>query len=155
MCCDLREERLEHIRGRYPAIETTTDFRQMLADPRIEAVAIATPVSTHFDLSMAALRAGKHVFVEKPMTESTKQAEELIAEAERRGLILMVDHTFIYTGAVRKIRELVESGELGEVLYYDSVRVNLGLFQHDVNVLWDLAVHDLSVMDFALSKSPV
>jgi predicted dehydrogenase len=121
----------------------------------VDAVVIVTPVSSHFDLAMEALRAGKHVLVEKPMTSTSEQAVALIDEADRRGLVLMVDHTFVYTNAVAKMRELTQAGELGDIYYYDSVRINLGLFQHDVNVLWDLAVHDLSIMDFVLGKSPV
>src|SRR5262249_48624291 len=116
-----------------------------------DAIAIVTPVSTHFNLAMRALQAGKHVFVEKPLAASTEQAYRLLEEATRRDRILMVDHTFIYTGAVRKIQELVTSDALGKLHYYDSVRVNLGLFQHDVNVLWDLAVHDLAILDYVLS----
>jgi predicted dehydrogenase len=121
----------------------------------VDAVAISTPVSTHFPLAMEALKAGKHVLVEKPMTASSDQALRLIEEADRRNLILMVDHTFVYTGAVRKIREIIERGSLGEIYYYDSTRVNLGLFQHDVDVIWDLAVHDLSILDFLLPQFPV
>ena len=121
----------------------------------IDAIVIATPVDLHFELGMAALRAGKHLLVEKPIASSSAQAARLVDEAARRRLVLMVDHTFVYTGAVRKIRELVAGGELGDVYYYDSTRVNLGLFQHDVNVLWDLAVHDLSIMDFVLARNPV
>lgn len=147
---DLDAKRLEPIRARYPTIETVTEPSQLLRDPRIDAIAIATPVSTHFDLAMQAIRENKHVLVEKPITESSEQAVQLIEEADRRNLVLMVDHTFIYTGAVRKIRELVLAKALGEIYYYDSVRINLGLFQRDVNVLWDLAVHDLSVMDYVL-----
>jgi predicted dehydrogenase len=152
---DLRENQLARVRSRYPTISTTTDYRDLLRDPRIAAVAIATPVSTHFDLGMQALRAGKHVLVEKPMTMDVEQAQRLVDEADRRGLTLAVDHTFIFTSAVRKIRDLASSGDLGNVYYYDSVRVNLGLFQHDVNVIWDLAVHDLSIMDFILPAQPV
>jgi predicted dehydrogenase len=128
----------------------TNDFRQVLTNPNIHAVAIATPVSTHYELALQALQAGKHVFVEKPITEHVEQAQHLIDEAHKRNLVLHVDHTFVYTGAVRKMRELVDAGEIGEVYYYDSVRVNLGLFQSDVNVMWDLAVHDLSIMDYVL-----
>src|SRR4029434_5420705 len=113
-----------------------------------------TPVDRHFELAMAALRAGKHVLVEKPMTSTSEQASRLIDEAAARRLTLMVDHTFVYTGAVRKMRELTEAGELGDIYYYDSVRINLGLFQQDVDVLWDLAVHDLSIMDFVLQTQP-
>jgi len=121
----------------------------------VDAVAIATPVASHFELALRALRAGKHVFVEKPLTDTAEKAERLISEAESRGLTLHVDHTFVYTGAVRKIRELVNRGELGDLYYYDSVRVNLGLFQSDVSVIWDLAVHDLSIMDYVFPEKPV
>jgi predicted dehydrogenase len=151
---DLRPERLAIARRRYPIIETTTDYRHLLADARIDAIAIATPVSTHFELAMQALQAGKHVLVEKPLAATSEQAGRLIEEADRRNRVLMVDHTFVYTGAVRKIRELVTSDELSDIYYYDSVRVNLGLFQHDVNVIWDLAVHDLSIMDYVLPSQP-
>lgn len=151
---DLCPERLTLAGSRYPAIETTTDYCDLLADARIDAIAIATPVSTHFELAMQALRAGKHVLVEKPLAATSEQAVRLIEEADRRNRVLMVDHTFVYTGAVRKIRELVTSNGLGDIYYYDSVRVNLGLFQHDVNVIWDLAVHDLSIMDYVLPSQP-
>lgn len=151
---DLIGDRLARARGRYPTIQTTEDYRELFADKTIDAIIIATPVSTHFDLAMQALHAGKHVLVEKPLTASTEQGERLLEEASRCKRILMVDHTFVYTGAVRKIKELVEKGDLGQLYYYDSVRVNLGLFQHDVNVLWDLAVHDLSIMDFVLAARP-
>ena len=152
--CDTRPERLATAHARYPAAEVTTDYREILADPAVDAVAIATPVSTHFPLALEALMAGKHVWVEKPMTTTADEAQRLIDEADRRGLALHVDHTFVYTGAVRKIRELVTSGALGRIYYYDSVRVNLGLFQRDVNVIWDLAVHDLSIMDYVLPVVP-
>lgn len=138
----------------YPGVGVTSDYRQLISNPRVDAVAICTPVSSHFDLALACLRAGKHVIVEKPIANTTEQAARLIEEADRRGLVLIVDHTFLYTGAVRKIRELIEQGVLGDLYYYDSVRVNLGLFQHDVNVLWDLAVHDLSIMDHLTSRVP-
>jgi predicted dehydrogenase len=151
---DLNSQRLAEVRGRYPSVKTTTDYRELLSDTSIDAVVIATPVRTHFDLAFQALRAGKHVMVEKPMAESSAQALQLIEAAERYGRVLMVDHTFIYTGAVRKINELVTSGRVGHLYYYDSVRVNLGLVQHDVNVLWDLAVHDLSIMDYVLAAEP-
>ncbi|MBW4656735.1 MAG: Gfo/Idh/MocA family oxidoreductase [Kaiparowitsia implicata GSE-PSE-MK54-09C] len=151
--CDLRTERLARLRLRYPAVEITDDFNQILNDPRVDAVAIATPVSTHFKLAMQALRAGKSVFVEKPITATTQQAERLIEEADRRGLVVAVDHTFIHTGAVKKLRDIIQK-DLGEIYYYDSVRVNLGLFQHDVSVMWDLAVHDLSIMDYVLGARP-
>jgi predicted dehydrogenase len=151
---DLQSARLAQVTARYPATKVSTDYRQLIDDPSVDAVAIATPVSTHFDLAMAALRAGKHVLVEKPMTSTSEQSMRLIEEADTRGLVLMVDHTFVYTNAVAKMRELTQGGDLGEIYYYDSVRINLGLFQHDVNVLWDLAVHDLSIMDYVLAQTP-
>jgi predicted dehydrogenase len=151
---DFREDRLAQVQCHYPTIKTTTDYRDLLADSMIDAVAIATPVSTHFDLAMQVLRAGKHVLVEKPLATTVEQGERLLEEAARCRRILMVDHPFVYTGAVRKIKELVDTGQLGQLYYYDSVRVNLGLFQHDVNVLWDLAPHDLSIMDYVLDAQP-
>jgi predicted dehydrogenase len=151
---DFKPELLAKVQSRYPSIQVTTDCRDIFTDPKIDAVAIATPVTTHFDLALAALQAGKHVLVEKPMTVSSEQALRLIDEAEKRNLVLMVDHTFVYTGAVRKMRDLIAANSIGDIYYYDSVRVNLGLFQHDVNVIWDLAVHDLSIMDYVLSSQP-
>lgn len=151
---DFKPELLAKVQARYPNIQVTTDCQDIFNDPKIDAVAIATPVSTHFDLALAALQAGKHVLVEKPMTVSSEQAMRLIEEAEKRNLVLMVDHTFVYTGAVRKMRDLVVTNVIGDIYYYDSVRVNLGLFQHDVNVIWDLAVHDLSIMDYILPSQP-
>ena len=152
---DLKEQRLGVIERRHPGIEVTTDVDAVINDPGIDAIAIATPVSTHFPLAMAALRAGKHVLIEKPMTSCSEDALRLIEEAGRRGRVLMVDHTFVYTGAVRKIRELIEQGSLGEIYYYDSTRVNLGLFQQDVDVIWDLAVHDVAIMDYILPGQPI
>ncbi len=151
---DFKPELLAKVQARYPTVQVTTDCQDIFSDPKIDAVAIATPVSTHFDLALAALQAGKHVLVEKPMTVSSEQAMRLIEEAEKRNLVLMVDHTFVYTGAVRKMRDLVVTNVIGDIYYYDSVRVNLGLFQHDVNVIWDLAVHDLSIMDYILPSQP-
>lgn len=151
---DLNPDRLALVQARYPAVKTSVDHHDLFADPAIDAIAIATPVSTHFELAIQALRAGKHVLVEKPLAATSEQALRLIEQAARRERVLMVDHTFVYTGAVRKIRELVTGGELGQIYYYDSVRVNLGLFQHDVNVIWDLAVHDLSIMDHVLAVPP-
>jgi predicted dehydrogenase len=151
---DLRDARLAQVRSRYPAVKTTASFNDLLVDTQIDAVVIATPVCTHFELAMQALRAGKHVLVEKPMAMTSDDALRLIDEADRRKLVLAVDHTFVYTGAVRKIRELIAEGGIGDLYYYDSVRVNLGLFQHDVNVIWDLAVHDLSIMDYVLPIRP-
>ena len=152
---DVRPERLALVTARYPTIRVSTDYGDLLNDPAVDAVAIATPVSSHFELGLAALSAGKHVLLEKPIAASSEEATRLILEAESRGLTLMVDHTFVYTPAVQKMRELTEDGQLGDIYYYDSVRINLGLFQHDVNVLWDLAVHDLSIMDFVLNRQPV
>jgi predicted dehydrogenase len=126
----------------------------VIASPGIDVIAIAAPVSTHYRLAKAALQAGKHIFVEKPFTARAQEAEDLINEAERRNLNIFVDHTFIYTGAVRKIKQVIEKGDLGNVLYYDSVRINLGLFQHDVNVLWDLAVHDIAILDHVVAQRP-
>jgi len=151
---DLHSERLAAVRRRYPAVETAADYRDLLRDPRVDAIVVATPVATHFELAMAALQAGKHVLVEKPLSASSDDAERLVEAAERGRRVLMVDHTFVYTGAVRKIHELTSSGTLGDIYYYDSVRVNLGLFQHDVNVMWDLAVHDLSIIDHVLPAQP-
>ncbi|PMB01257.1 oxidoreductase [Fischerella thermalis CCMEE 5198] len=151
---DFKPELLAKVQARYPNIQVTTDCQDIFNDPKIDAVAIATPVSTHFDLALAALQAGKHLLVEKPMTVSSEQAMRLIEEADKRNLVLMVDHTFVYTGAVRKMRDLVVTNVIGDIYYYDSVRVNLGLFQHDVNVIWDLAVHDLSIMDYILPSQP-
>jgi predicted dehydrogenase len=152
--CDARPERRAVVEQVYPSIKTYADVREMLADPAVDAVAVATPVKTHFGLALQALQAGKHVFVEKPITSTSEEAERLIEEAEKRRLTLMVDHTFIYTSAVRKIKELVTTGALGQLYYYDSTRVNLGLFQSDVSVLWDLAVHDLSIMDYLIERNP-
>ncbi|MDQ5844138.1 MAG: Gfo/Idh/MocA family oxidoreductase [Acidobacteriota bacterium] len=148
--CDLRKERLAQLQVRYPSIKALSDCRALFDDPAVDAIVIATPVSTHFELAMGALKAGKHVLVEKPLASNSEECLRLIEEAERRHKVLMVDHTFVYTSAVRKIRELITDGALGEIYYYDAVRVNLGLFQHDVNVIWDLAIHDLSVMEYVL-----
>jgi predicted dehydrogenase len=151
---DLRSERLTPINRRYPGVVTTTDYRDLLKDPSIEAIIISTPISTHFDLALESLRAGKHVLVEKTLTATSAQALRLIEEADRRRLVLTVDHTFVYSGAVQKIKELVDAGRLGNISYWDSVRVNLGLFQPDVDVMWDLAVHDLSIMDTIIGAMP-
>ena len=152
---DLRRERVDLASKRYPYIKAGTDHRDLIRDPGVDAVVIATTVDTHFELAMSAIEAGKHVLVEKPLASSSDEALRLIDAAARRGVVLMVDHTFVYTAAVMKMRELASSGELGDIYYYDSVRINLGLFQHDVNVLWDLAVHDLSIMDHVLPEQPV
>jgi predicted dehydrogenase len=152
--CDLSAPRLERAAARHPGVRLTTQADEVIADHGIDAVAIATPVSTHYDLAWRALEAGKHVVVEKPLASTSDEATRLVDLAGRRGLVLMVDHTFVYTGAVRAIRKIVTGGELGEIYYYDSVRVNLGLFQHDVSVVWDLAVHDLSILDYVLPNRP-
>jgi predicted dehydrogenase len=152
---DMKQDRLDLVQRRYPTVEVTNDYRELLKNTRIDAVAISTPVSSHFPVALEALKAGKHVLVEKPMTATSQEAMRLIEEAERRRLVLMVDHTFVYTGAVRKIREIIDRGSLGETYYYDSTRANLGLFQQDVDVIWDLAVHDLSIMEYILPESPV
>ena len=153
--CDQSPSRLEVVASSYPSIALSTDVEEVLRSPEVDAIAVATPVSTHFEIARRALAAGKHVLVEKPLADTSERCLRLIEEAERRKLMLMVDHTFPYTGAVRKIKELIDSGELGEVFYYDSVRVNLGLFQHDVSVVWDLAVHDLAILDYLLAERPV
>jgi len=152
--CDKSEKALQRAGRVYPGVQLTTDFDQILKSPDIDAVAVVTPVWTHFDLAKAALENGKHVFVEKPFTSSSAQAEELIELAARKNLKIMVDHTFLFSGAVRKIREIVDAGTLGPLYYFDSTRVNLGLFQHDVSVIWDLAPHDLSIMDYIIGEKP-
>jgi predicted dehydrogenase len=152
---DLDQKRLDTVRKRYPGVKTTTRFQDLLEDPSIDAIAVATPVRTHFDLGMAVLKAGKHLWLEKPMTETSPQARKLVEEAEKRNRVLIVDHTFIYTGAVRKMAELIKGDDFGDVLYYDSTRINLGLFQRDVSVISDLAVHDFSILDYILGEQPV
>jgi len=138
----------------YPGVKVTSDASEVISSAEIDAVAVVTPVWTHYELTKAALQNGKHVFVEKPFTSNAAQGEELINLAQQKNLKIMVDHTFLFTGAVKKIRQLLEEGSLGKLYYYDSTRVNLGLFQHDINVLWDLAVHDLSIMDYLIKASP-
>lgn len=150
--CDLEQKRLKFISERFPSVELTDKCEDIINNNEIDIVVIATPVKTHFEFAKNALDNGKHLWVEKPFTYSSAEAEELIELSEAKNKIIFVDHTFIYTGAVKKIKELVEAKTLGDVLYYDSVRVNLGLFQHDVNVIWDLACHDFSIMDFILDK---
>jgi len=148
--CDLRSEQLARAQARYPAVETTSSYEQVIDDPEIEAVIIATPISTHHPLAAAALRAGKHVFVEKPIAASSAEAAELCRLAAAGGLTLMVGHTFVYSPPVRKVKQIIESGELGEIRFVASQRVNLGLHQKDVSVIWDLATHDLSILDYWL-----
>jgi predicted dehydrogenase len=150
--CDRSAERLAQQRRPGPSVHATTSADELIARPDVDAVVIATPVSTHFDLALKALQSGKHVLVEKPLAASSTLGERLIDEAARHNLVLMVDHTFVYTGAVGTIGRLLD--DVGDILYYDSVRINLGLFQNDVNVLWDLAAHDLSIMDHLLLRHP-
>ncbi len=152
--CDLDEQRLASMSRRYPMAQTTTDYRAVVNDPAVDAVAVVTPVATHFSIAKELLRNGKHVLLEKPLAATAREAEALIDLAEQNKRSLMVDHTFVYTGAVRKMKEIVSSGELGDLLYFDSVRINLGLFQRDINVLWDLAPHDLSIMDYLIERQP-
>lgn len=153
--CDLVPEKLEKIGQRYPTVKLTDKFTDMINDSEVDAIVIATPVHTHFPLAKQALEAGKHVLVEKPMCETSKECHDLVALAEERNLILMVDHTFVYHGAVKRIKEEIDSGTLGDIVYFDSIRINLGLHQTDVNVIWDLAPHDLAIMDHLLDKNPI
>jgi predicted dehydrogenase len=152
MVCDRLPANLERAKRAYPAVTVTENADELILSPEVDAVAVITPVWTHYELAKRALLNGKHVFVEKPFTSNSQQAEELIEIADRLGLKIMVDHTFLFTGSVRKIRELIEEGALGKLYYYDSMRVNLGLLQHDVDVLWDLAPHDLSIVDHLIGK---
>src|SRR3989442_588525 len=152
--CDQSPTALERVTKAYPGLPVTANPTDLLTSAEIDAIAVVTPVCTHFELAKAALANGKHVFIEKPFTSTTQQADELIELAERKKLTIMVDHTFLFTGAVRKIRELLDDGVLGDLYYYDSTRVNLGLFQHDVSVIWDLAPHDLAIMDFLIRAKP-
>jgi predicted dehydrogenase len=152
--CDKDRARLEQVLAGYSGVDAVTSFEELLLRDDVDAMAIATPVRTHGPLALAALRAGKHVLVEKPLAASVRDAEAMVATARDAGRVLMVDHTFVYSGPVRKIKEIVDSGDLGEIYYVDSVRINLGLFQHDVNVVWDLAPHDLSIMDYLIGRLP-
>jgi len=153
--CDVSEKRLALAQGHYPFIQAIRDPLDLIRSTNVDAVAIVTPVFAHFEMAKEALLAGKHIFVEKPFTSTSAQAQELIDIAAKKGLKIMVDHTFLFTGAVKKIKHVIDSGELGRLLFYDSVRVNLGLFQHDINVIWDLAPHDLSIMAHVIDKKPV
>ena len=152
--CDKDRARLEKVLAGYPGVDAVADFEGLISRDDVDAVAIATPVSTHAPLALAALRAGKHVLVEKPLAASVREAELMIAAAKEAGRVLMVDHTFVYSGPVTRIKEIVDSGDLGDIYYVDSVRINLGLFQHDINVVWDLAPHDLSIMDHLIGRLP-
>lgn len=153
--CDRSSERAEAAHRRYPAIMTPADSVAAMSDPRIDAVFIATPTASHYNLAQKALDLGKHVFIEKPIAGSSDEARKITEEADRKGLVLMVDHTFVYTPAVRRIRRLIDDGEIGDFLYYDSTRINLGLFQHDVDVIWDLAVHDISILIYLAPEKPI
>jgi predicted dehydrogenase len=152
--CDKNPEVLTRVKKLYPSVEVLSDCGDIITSDRVDAVAVITPVSTHYELAKKALQNGKHVFVEKPFTVTTAEAEELIDLAEKKNLTIMVDHTFIFTGAVRKMKQLIDDETLGDLYYYDSIRVNLGLFQKDVNVIWDLAPHDFSIMDYLIKERP-
>ena len=153
--CDRDASQLEKIRQKFPMVDAVDSIDKLLGRDDVTAVVVATPISTHHSIGMQVLEAGKHLLLEKPMAASTQECDELVALAARKNLRLMVDHTFIYSGAVRKVKELVDKGEIGDILYFDSVRVNLGLFQHDSNVVWDLAPHDISIMDWLIAEKPV
>jgi predicted dehydrogenase len=152
--CDLKQKRLDLAKSHYPFIEVFSDPKDLISSENIDVVAVVTPVFSHYELAKMALEYGKHVFVEKPFTSNVAQGEKLINLADKNNLKIMVDHTFLFTGAVRKMREIVDSGELGPLFFYDSVRVNLGLFQHDINVVWDLAPHDFSIMNYLIDYEP-
>jgi len=153
--CDARPDVVAEVPRLYPQTEACTDLDEMLQRADLDAVAVATPVDTHFEIGKKVLEAGKHLWVEKPMASTSEECRILNELAAERGLLVHVDHTFIYTAPVRKLRDMITADELGRLMYYDSVRVNLGLFQHDVNVLWDLAVHDLSIMDYLIDEKPI
>jgi len=155
VCCDLMQSRLDRIKRQFPMVEVCSSYDEVLRRSDIDGVVLATPVSSHYPLGMKALLAGKHLLVEKPLTLNMHDAEELLETAEKHKLTLMVDHTFVYTGAVRKIKEYLNRGDIGDILYFDSVRVNLGLFQHDTNVVWDLAPHDISIMEYLIGQKPI
>lgn len=152
--CDLVQDKVAKIGRRYPTVTATTSYNDLLNDPNLDAIVVATPVHTHYPLAKQALMANKHVLVEKPMCMTSKECSDLIALAKERERILMVDHTFVYHGAIRRMKQVIDNNELGDILYFDSVRINLGLFQSDINVIWDLAPHDLSIMDYLLGKEP-
>jgi predicted dehydrogenase len=154
LCCDVNPKRLELVKSKYHSVEVSENFEDVITDNKVDAVAIVTPVATHYEFARKALEHGKHVLVEKPLAASVAEAESLVNIADRQNLTLMVNHTFIYTGAVRKMKEIVESGVLGDMYYFDSVRINLGLIQKDVNVLWDLAPHDISILGHLVEEEP-
>jgi len=152
--CDKSPASRRRVQKAHPAVHLTDDCAELMSNPDIDAIAVVTPVWTHYEIAKSALQSGKHVFVEKPFTSNSAQAEELIELAASKNLKIMVDHTFLFTGAVRKIRQVLQDNTLGKLYYYDSTRVNLGLFQHDVNVIWDLAPHDLSIIDHLIAETP-
>jgi predicted dehydrogenase len=154
LVCDKSPAAHRRLQKAHPGIQVTAESSELVRSIELDAIAVVTPVWTHYELAKAALENGKHVFVEKPFTSTVEQAEELIELASRKNLKIMVDHTFLFTGAVRKIHQLLEGGTLGKLYYYDSTRVNLGLFQHDINVIWDLAPHDLSIMGYLIKENP-
>jgi predicted dehydrogenase len=154
VCSDLSESRLAHMKNLYPHLRTTKDYQEILRDPAIDAVAIATPPRTHFEIALEAFEAGKHVFVEKPLATSSEDCVALIEASQKHGLKLMVGHTFVYTAAVNKIKELIQAGELGDIYYINTTRVNLGIYQDDINVVWDLAPHDVSILNYILDSQP-
>jgi predicted dehydrogenase len=152
MVCDINQQSLKKVKKAYPQVRVTTDCSELIKDPEVDAVSIATPVFTHYELTKQALQAGKSVFVEKPFTYTVAEGEELVELALKKNLKIMVDHTFLYTGAIKRIKDLMDDHILGNLYYFDSMRVNLGLFQHDVNVVWDLAPHDISIMDYLIGE---
>jgi predicted dehydrogenase len=153
--CDTSEARLKHLKGLYPDVDCVTDYQRFINDPSLNAIVIATPVKYHYPLAKASLSAGKHTFIEKPMASSSAECEELIEIADSKGVVLMVDHTFLYSSPVQKIVEIVEAGDIGDIRYINSRRLNLGLFQKDINVAWDLAPHDISIILHILGEFPV
>jgi predicted dehydrogenase len=154
VCADISERRLQHMKGLYPSIEVTVDYKDIVNDKDIDAVVVSTPVSSHFEVARDAIEAGKHVFVEKPLTRTVDEGVALVELADEKKRTLMVGHTFVFTAAVNKIKELIDSGELGDIYYISTSRVNLGIFQDDINVVWDLAPHDISIMNFVLNSRP-
>jgi predicted dehydrogenase len=155
LICDASEQRLQHMRRLHPGVDTTTQFDVLLNDPEIQAVVVATPVRFHYEMAKACLNAGKHVFIEKPMARTVAEAEELVALADQKGLVIMVGHTFLFSPAVRRMKQIVDAGDIGELRYISAQRLNLGLFQKDINVAWDLAPHDLSILLHLLDQMPV
>ena len=153
--CDVSPQRIKHLKSLYPEVQGCFDFEALVGDSQVEAIAVATPVRFHHAMAKASLLAGKHTLIEKPMAASVEQCEELIEIAERKGLVLMVGHTFLYTAAVRRIKQIIDHGDIGEIQYISSRRLNLGLFQKDINVAWDLAPHDISIVNYLIGESPL